>query len=137
MEIPPLATFVALAAFIVNILVIVWSASRSAAKTESSIERAMGAEREKRAEQFYEAREFARHQVADAIGKADAAHSKIADVELRLIQMFAHYPTKTDMRDMFVEKFEPVTDRLDAVYGELMRRGVHSSSNLIGPGDRL
>lgn len=118
---------VALGAFVVNILVIVWSASRAASKTEASIEKALAAEREKRAEQFYEAREFARQQAGDAIGKADSAHTKIADVELRLLQMFTNYPTKADMREMFGEKLEPVTNRLDAVYDELMRRGVHSS----------
>jgi hypothetical protein len=121
-----LQTLVGPAAFVINILVIVWTASRSAAKTEASIEKAIAAEREKRAEQFYEAREFARAQAANAVGKADAAHVKIQDVELRVLQMFTNYPTKSDMREMFGEKLDPITNRLDAVYDELMRRGVHS-----------
>ena len=123
-------------AFLLNIAITIWSSSRSQAKNEASttalIERLVATEREKRAEQFYDAREFARQQAAEAIGKADAAHTKIADVELRLLQMFTNYPTKTDMREMFGEKLEPVANRLDAVYDELMRRGVHSSSNFTG-----
>lgn len=138
-SIPPLATFVALGAFVVNIAVIIWTAARASTKTEATIERAIATERERRAEQFYEAREFARSQASVAGGKADAAHSKIQDVEMRVLQMFTNYPTKTDMREMFGEKLEPVTNRLDAVYDELMRRGVHSSGNNFptGPGDKL
>lgn len=120
---------VAGAAFLLNIGITLWSASRAQAKNEASttalIERLVNAEREKRVEQMYESREYARQLVADASGKADAAHVKIADVELRILQMFTNYPTKTDMRELFGEKLEPVATRLDAVYDELMRRGVN------------
>lgn len=113
-------------AFLVNIAVMVWTASRAQAKGEAAMERLVAAEREARTSQFYEAREFARSQASEAVGKADSAHVKIQDVELRMLQMFTNYPTKTDMREMFGEKLDPITTRLDAVYDELMRRGVHT-----------
>lgn len=113
-------------AFALNIGVTVWTASRAQARGESAIKSLIATEREARTNQFYEAREFARSQAADAVGKADAAHLKIQDVELRMLQMFTNYPTKTDMREMFGEKLDPITSRLDAVYDELMRRGVRS-----------
>lgn len=123
-------------AFAVNVAITIWSASRAQAKNEAStaalIERLLATEREKRAEQFYEAREFARAQAADAVGKADAAHVKIQDVELRVLQMFTNYPTKSDMREMFGEKLDPLSARMDAVYDELMRRGVRAPR----PGDK-
>lgn len=122
-------------AFLLNVAIVIWSTSRAQAKNEAAIasliERSLATEREKRAEQFYEAREFARSQAADAVGKADAAHVKIQDVELRMLQMFTNYPTKTDMREMFGEKLEPLSARMDAVYDELMRRGVRAPR----PGD--
>lgn len=117
-------------AFVLNIAITIWSAARAQAKNEAAtaalVERLVSAEREQRASQYYEAREYARQQASEALGKADAAHTKIADVELRLLQMFTNYPTKTDMREMFGEKLEPVAARLDAVYDELMRRGIHN-----------
>ncbi|HRP74570.1 MAG TPA: hypothetical protein PKZ27_03185 [Rhodocyclaceae bacterium] len=124
-------------AFALNIAITLWSAARAQAKNESStsalIERLVADEREKRAMQFYDAREFARSQAADAVGKADAAHTKIQDVELRMLQMFTNYPTKTDLRDLFSEKFRPVEDRLDVVYEALVQRGVRSAPP---PGDK-
>jgi len=125
---PPLATWIAGGAFVVNILVIVWTASRSQARTEASIAQAIAGEREKRMEQIYDAREFARGQAAAAAAKADAAVSKITDVEMRLMQTLQQYPSKTDIREMLNEKLEPVAARLDTVYDELMRRGVQSTA---------
>lgn len=111
-------------AFMLNLAVMVWTASRAQAKGEAAMERLIASEREARTGQFYEAREFARAQAANAVGKADAAHTKIQDVELRMLQMFTNYPTKTDMREMFGEKLEPLSDRLDLVYEALIQRGL-------------
>lgn len=118
-------------AFAVNVAVTIWSTSRSQAKNEASttalVERLVADERQKRVEAGYEAREYARQQAAEAIAKADAAHVKITDVELRLLQMFTNYPTKSDLRELFNEKFDPVKDRLDVVYDALIQRGIRAN----------
>lgn len=127
-QIPPLAVLVSLCAFGVNLVVVIWAASRSQAKNESVAREMLAVERESRTAQFYEAREFARSQAAIAAAKADGAVTKITDVEMRLLQTFQHYPNKTDIRELFNEKLEPVVARLDTVYDELMRRGVQTTA---------
>lgn len=126
---------VAFMAFAVNIAVMIWTAARAQAKSEAAMRELLATERETRANQFYEAREFARSQAAIAVKKADEASAKITEVEMQLLKSFQDYPTKSDIRDMFSEKFEPVAARLDTVYDELMRRGVQTTA-LRKPGDK-
>lgn len=113
-------------AFAVNLAVMIWSAARAQAKGEATIKTLIATEREKRAEQFYEAREFARSQAQAAAEKADAASAKITDVEVRMLQAFTNYPTKADMRELFSEKLHPVEERLSVVYDALVQRGLQT-----------
>lgn len=126
---------VAFMAFAVNIAVMIWTAARAQAKSEAATRELMATERETRANQFYESREFARSQAAIAVKKADAASARITEVEMQLLRSFQDYPTKADIRDMFSEKFEPIAARLDTVYDEMMRRGVRSTA-LRNSGDK-